>query len=204
MKLQSYYWGCQSWSYQTLKILGSGGSLTYWIEMVSTKKRGSVTLHVKTLLLTIPSPMNFSLFKENKADQAFGFGADHHQYQGFQGHQWVGLLPGLCQWCPFQNGYDVGAAPLISWCLKGLLSISAFLSPSFSSMDMSLKLNTHLHFYVLWSKLLPLPPLVVEALMNIQAQGLVGWLGLRTNDKVIGAPKSHLPTLNFASIRLLS
>ena len=75
MKLQSYYWGCQSWSYQTLTILGSGGSFTYWIEMVSTKKRGSVTLHVKTLLLTIPSPMNFSLFKENKADQAFGFGA---------------------------------------------------------------------------------------------------------------------------------
>ena len=33
--------------------------------------------------------------------------------------------------------------------------------------------------------------LLLKVLTNMQARGLVGWLGLRTNDKVSGAPKSH-------------
>ena len=127
----------------------------------------------------VPRPVTEEVTKESECHkvgdvipEAVPWG-DHHQYQGFQGHHWVGLLQGLCQWCPFQNGYAVGAAPLISWCLKGLLSISAFLSPSFSSMDMSLKLSTHFSALMLFQpRFFLFLLLLLEAFTNTQVRWL--------------------------------
>ena len=126
--------------------------------MVSTKKRGSVTLHVKTLLLTIPSPMNFSLFKENKADQAFGFGAGLVRIAKRQmlSTELVMLLvlPILLEVTPFallrpREGASQGPSGLASFCMSQLVHVT---TREFSNQVPLPNMDSGMIRYLFWSQ----------------------------------------------------